>query len=390
MRNLAVMSAGQRPRGDERIDQSRRHDEVTEPERREQYLAERPGVDQAARRVEPLEGGEGAARVPVLAVVVVLEDPGSTRARPLEEREPPVEAHRHAERVLMGRRDVDQPGPGGAARAAPDVEPLPVHRHGLKADPRRDEGSARPLIARVLDPGRITGIEEHPRGEIHRLLRAGHDDHLRCLAAHGARLAEVRRDRLAERGVARRIAVVQELPRDAPPAPGDEPRPEVEREGVESGQPRPERVGRGGATREGGARADEERATPGQARAPAGRVGTRGFRARAEERLQERPHHRGPRPHAAFQVAFGEELPERGEHGVARGLEIARQHARGWQARPGAEAAREDRLAQTLVELTVERHARGALEAERPYRHDGPPLRHLASTPRLLETMAPS
>ena len=255
------MPVGQRARGDERLDQLRRHDQVPEPERREEHLAERPRVDHAARRVEPLERRERASRVAVLAVVVVLEDPRPARARPLEEREPAVQAHRHAERVLVRRRDVDQPGTGSVAGTPADVEPLRVHGDRGQADPRRDQGAARALVARILDPRRVPGIEEHPRREIHRLLGAGHHDDLGRLAAHGPRLAEVRRDRLAKRRVAGRIAVVQELPGDASPPPGDQPRPQVEREGVESGKPGAERVGRDGPP-ERGRRGSREAAPP--------------------------------------------------------------------------------------------------------------------------------
>ena len=97
----------------------------------------------------------------------------------------------------MGRRDVDEPGPGRRAGATADVETLRVDRDRRQTDPGRDQGAPRALVAGVLDPRGVTRIEEYPRREIDGLLGAGHDDDLRRLAAHGARLAEVGGDRLA-------------------------------------------------------------------------------------------------------------------------------------------------------------------------------------------------
>src|SRR5258708_3891217 len=62
---------------DESIHQLARHDDVSEAESGEEHAAEGSEVDHARRRVHPLQRAEGTAGVAILAVVVVLDDPGA-------------------------------------------------------------------------------------------------------------------------------------------------------------------------------------------------------------------------------------------------------------------------------------------------------------------------
>ena len=73
--------------GEVRDEILRDHD-VAETQRREQHLAERADIDDPAVSVQPLERGDRRAAIAVLAVVVVLDDPGSVSLRPVEELEP--------------------------------------------------------------------------------------------------------------------------------------------------------------------------------------------------------------------------------------------------------------------------------------------------------------
>ena len=71
---------------------------------------------------------------------------------------------------------IDQPrrivGDGGRA-------PSPRRRRGA-AEPRagRDEGRLRAVIARLLHPDRVAGIEQHAGQQVEGRLRAGGDDDL--------------------------------------------------------------------------------------------------------------------------------------------------------------------------------------------------------------------
>jgi len=84
------------------------------------------------------------------------------------------------------------------------------------------------------------------------------------------------------------------------------------------------------------------------------------------------PHTRAAAPRA-LEVAFGAKLVVREHHGVARDAEVGGEHAGGGQARTGREAAGEDRLAQAVVELAVERRRRARIERDEDYRCVGSP-----------------
>ena len=86
----------------------RQHDE-TEPDRREQRLREGPDIDHARIVGQPLHRWQRLATEGVFAIEIVLDDPGIGGAGDLEHRQPLFERHGDAERMLAGRRQVDQP-----------------------------------------------------------------------------------------------------------------------------------------------------------------------------------------------------------------------------------------------------------------------------------------
>ena len=133
------------------------------------------------------------------------------RARPLEQRQPPRQAHRHAERKLVRRRDVDEArGARAPARSAVDVEAVGVDRHGH--DPRARgpaarcarPGSPAPPSTRG-HPGRAAG-GRRARSPAARRPRPGPGP---ALAARAARGLDVAGDRLAQDPEAGRVAVVE-------------------------------------------------------------------------------------------------------------------------------------------------------------------------------------
>ena len=92
--------AGDADRLVEGIRQFARHDQVADAERRDQRLAEAADVDDAVRMIEAAQRRNGAAAEPVLAVVVVLDDPGAVAFGDVEELQPLLDAHDRAERPL--------------------------------------------------------------------------------------------------------------------------------------------------------------------------------------------------------------------------------------------------------------------------------------------------
>ena len=107
--------------------------------------------------------------------------------------------------------------------------------------PRRPQRVTTRHIARILDPDRITGIEQHPARELERLLGAGDDYDLIGAAANTPRIAQVGRHGLAQRAPARRIAIAQQSGIGFADMAGRQPRPDPEREFLERRDARSER-----------------------------------------------------------------------------------------------------------------------------------------------------
>ena len=122
-----------------------RHDQEAQAQRREQRLAEAADVDHAAVDVEPVQARHRPRAVAELAVVVVLDHPGARAARPAQQGQPPRQAHRHAQRILVRRRHVGEPRVAArrarpSRRRGPRRPPAPARC----ARPRRAARCARP------------------------------------------------------------------------------------------------------------------------------------------------------------------------------------------------------------------------------------------------------
>src|SRR5919199_5397089 len=81
--NRGRVTPSHRARRKKSVNERGRRDDVAQPQRREEKLAERPDVDDPTVAVETLKRRDGATFVPVLAVEVVLHHPRPGAARPL-------------------------------------------------------------------------------------------------------------------------------------------------------------------------------------------------------------------------------------------------------------------------------------------------------------------
>src|ERR1700733_6120710 len=79
---------------------SRDHN-IADAQRGKQYLAKRSDIDNALMIVEALERGDWRAFVPILAVIVVFDNPGSVLLGPLQKLQPARGAHRHTQWKLV-------------------------------------------------------------------------------------------------------------------------------------------------------------------------------------------------------------------------------------------------------------------------------------------------
>src|SRR5260370_20381221 len=100
----------------------RRTYEVSKPQRGEEEFAESPDVDHARVGIETLQRGDGLAFVAVLAVVVVLDDPGSGALCPLNQPQTARGAHGNAEWELVGGRNESRPRFAALGDAGSNIE----------------------------------------------------------------------------------------------------------------------------------------------------------------------------------------------------------------------------------------------------------------------------
>jgi len=235
-------------------------------------------------------------------------------------------------------------GVGGDARG---IEPagLDAHRHGAQPAAQqllRDGG-----IARVLDHHARAAGEAAGRDEGRGVGHARGDDDAAGIAVDAAPLAEVPRDRRAQRRPAEGVGLAQHPRAMRAPAALQQARPGLVRE-----ERRVERADREGPPGRGWRRRDRRR------RRAAGR--RRGPRGLGQPRRDEEA-----RARATLDIALRDELLG-GEHRCrARDAELRGERARRRQARARRHAPREHEGAQLRRELRVQRRRRAAVDAER-------------------------
>ena len=304
----------------------RRHDEEAEAQRRKQRLAEAADIDHATVDVETVQAGNGPRAEAELAVVVVLDDPRARGARPCQQRQPPRQAHGHAERKLMRWRDV-----GETRIAAPGVRrsrrSVPARRRGWAGCARRPrpvrrarrDSRAPPSTRRRPDRG--AGDRRAPVRAALRRRRPPDRRHRTC-HARGARGRQSRR--AIRRGPPGHRSRAGQ--RDRPQSPAGEPCPHLNGEAIERGRPDAERARRTGDLQR-RARRRCQRSAPSRDRrvlpghAPCGDTRARPIvgQLTGDECARARP--RG-------EIALGRQLIE-GEHGSRpRDPEIGGQRAR--------------------------------------------------------------
>ena len=184
--------------GEKAIEQVGRDHHVADAHRGKEHLAERPDIDHARVGIEPLEGRDGTALVAILAVVIVLDDPGTRTLRPLEEFQTSPQTHGPAQRKLMRWRDERHAGAPTQTHARRHIDALAIDRdrHDLSAVDRKH--ALRKPVARIFHPHAIAWIEQCQSRDLQCLLRSVDDQDLLRLTAHSSRRAQIGRERLAQ------------------------------------------------------------------------------------------------------------------------------------------------------------------------------------------------
>src|SRR4029077_11280871 len=92
---------------DQRIDEWPWRNDIAQPQRGTKNLADRSRVNYVIGVIHPLQRREGWPDKAEFRVVVVLENKGVVSTRKIEQGGPTLEAHRNAERKLMGGRYIN-------------------------------------------------------------------------------------------------------------------------------------------------------------------------------------------------------------------------------------------------------------------------------------------
>ncbi|MNF83277.1 hypothetical protein D3C84_655980 [compost metagenome] len=224
----------------------------------------------------------------------------------------------------------------------------------MQVRPGQGEGLAGGPVAGVLDRHPLAGADQQLRAQADALLGAAGDHDLRRVAVQAAAAAQIGRDQLAQRRLAGRVAVAQPCRRWLAPEARRKSCPGLEGKQVEGRHAHAE-----------GARRAWWRCGQVMRRQMLQRRG----RGRVAGGHGDRPHHAGQfsdvgaGAYPPLDIALGVQLVEGAGHGIARQVEQAGQLAAGRQARASGQAAVEDALAQSLVQLAGEPLARIELDA---------------------------
>src|SRR5215510_12809841 len=135
-----------------RLDQSLRQHHVTDSQRRKQHLIEASQKRDRSEFVESLKRRNRLSLKPKFTVVVILDDKRADFPRPRQDRQTPVERHRHSEWKLVCRSQIY--GRGSVAQSFPNRDRkarlVGWNRDDLCA--KISEGPQRTKVSGILHP----------------------------------------------------------------------------------------------------------------------------------------------------------------------------------------------------------------------------------------------
>ncbi|RMQ93088.1 hypothetical protein ALP97_05283 [Pseudomonas salomonii] len=194
----------------EGLHQRRWQHQVTQAQRRERHLAEGADIQHAPTAIQRRQRRQGRAAVTVLAVVVVLDDPTAATLGPGQQLQAPRQAHHHAQRVLVGRRDIRHTTViQGVKHLA--IHALAVYRHAMQSRAGQGERMAGSAITRVFHRHAVPRLDQQLCTKANRLLRATGDHNLFSCALHATGTAQIGGDQTAQTIVTGRVAIAQQF-----------------------------------------------------------------------------------------------------------------------------------------------------------------------------------
>src|SRR5437762_10392923 len=173
-------------------------------------LAHCPGVNDATGVIESLQAGERRTGEAKLRVMIVLENVGIAVAREINQRRPACETHRHAERELMRRCDVNNLWRCLFRRPC-DHDSFPVHWSRNYCRAGETKSAAGLIESWIFDPRDLTPIYQRHRADHHRLLRSSSNNNLVRMTSRASVITQIGRDRFAQFGVAAARCVLEQM-----------------------------------------------------------------------------------------------------------------------------------------------------------------------------------
>src|SRR5438876_5986166 len=190
-----------RPNLNHRFDQLVWRDDITQPQRWVQDLAHRAGVDDATYIIQALQTWEWGTGVTKFRVVIVLENVGVARPCKIDQGRPSRQAHRHAERELMGRSYIND-FRRALFRRSRDCDSFPVNRSWYDNRPGKAERSASLVKSRILNPSNLATIYQRHRADHHGLLCSSGNNDLVWMTTRTSMITQISCQCFAEVGVA--------------------------------------------------------------------------------------------------------------------------------------------------------------------------------------------
>src|SRR5438067_10907243 len=142
--------------------------------------------------------------------MIVLENVGIAVARKINQCGPSGETHRHAERELMRRGDVNNLW-CCLFRWPRDHDSFPIHWPRNHRRSGETESAASLVKSRIFDPWCLPAIYQRHRADHHRLLRPSSGNDLVRMTARASVITQIGRDRFAQVGVAAARRVLEQM-----------------------------------------------------------------------------------------------------------------------------------------------------------------------------------
>ena len=238
--------------------------------------------------------------------------------------------------------------------------PSSIDRNRNKLAAQRGEHIFRQQIARLLDPRRITRVEQHPRANIQRLLRSGDNHDLLGFAPHRTRRPQISANRSPQWLRTEWPTVVKRTDVRMPAVASHQLRPETkrklvvrglaEREGSQTSQPRLRLI-------------SSKPLRPARDGSPPGstRIALTWLPPAMWLLLRQRAADKGPCARASLAISFCQQLRIGRQYRNSRQLQLQGQRSRGWHLLAGTQIALDDVSAKSIVNLPVQRNCGSAI-----------------------------